>query len=477
MTGSPDLAPLRAAFGTRLVTEGPQLDARARDASIVTRPAAALLFAQSTADVATALRLADEMRLPIVPRGSGTSVTGSAVPPEGGGLVLDLSRMQRILEVDPDDLVAVVEPGVLTADLRRAAAAQRLFYPPDPASLETSSIGGNLATNAGGASGLKYGTTRDYVSALEVVVPGGAVLRTGARTVKNATGYALAQLFVGSEGTLGVITAATLRLLPLPTAERTVLAGFDAVEAAAAFVGRVLAAGLLPASLELMDRRAVEAASRIVPGALMGDAAPSAQDGDEAIVLCRLDGTELGATEAQEAVADMARTSGARLVHLPHDRAEEDRMWAARRAVTPALEQASPARLGEDVVVPRSRIVAMVGRIREIARQRRLTIVIFGHVGDGNLHPSILFDPVDRDQVSRMRAAASDLFTAALELGGLPSGEHGIGELKKDFLPLAVDPVALELMRSLKTLLDPHGILNPGKLFPDGRSPIQPQRR
>ncbi|HEX5465714.1 MAG TPA: FAD-linked oxidase C-terminal domain-containing protein [Candidatus Limnocylindrales bacterium] len=460
------LAGLRDLLGDRLRTDDAALAAWSHDASIVERQPAAVAIVKSREEVSQAVRWAHETGTPVVTRGGGTSLTGAAVPGVPEVLVLDLSGLDRIVAIDGQDLVADVEAGVVTADLARAAEAQGLLYAPDPASLETSTIGGNLATNAGGARGLKYGTTRHQVLGLEVVLADGSVLQTGSRTAKNATGYGLAHLFVGSEGTLGVITRALLRLIPRPPAERTVMAAFATPEAAAALVGRILAAGILPASAELMDGFCLRSVERLAPSGL--------PQGAEALLLLRLDGTELAATEAQEVVAELCRGSGATEVRLPRDRTEDERLWAARRSVTGALEQVGPAKLGEDVVVPRGQVAAMLHRVAAVAERHGLPIAVFGHIGDGNLHPNILFDPARPDEVARMRAAAGELCQAALDLGGLPSGEHGIGELKKDLLPLALDPAALDLMRALKSKLDPAGILNPSKVFPDGRSLIQP---
>jgi glycolate oxidase len=460
------LAALRSVVGERLLTAPVDLATYAYDGTFLERRPAAVALARTTAEVAGVIRVCAEHGIPVVARGSGTSLTGGPVPASGAELVLDLAAMNRILEIDRVNMTATVEAGVVTADLGREAASLGLFYPPDPASLAISTIGGNLACNAGGPSGLKYGVTRDYVLALEVVLADGRIAWFGSRAMKNSSGYPLAHLFVGSEGTLGIITRAVVKLLPRPARERTLLAGFASLEAAAALVTRVLGAGILPAAIELVDRVCLDAVEAYRPLGLPGTL--------EAILLFRHDGTDASTAVEVEAVAGIARSNGAVLVRVAVDEAEADELWLARRAVSPALARLRPNKLGEDVAVPRGAIVEMVRRIRTISERHGLPIATFGHISDGNLHPNILFDGADPDERTRMLAAASDIFLAALDLGGVLSGEHGIGALKKEFLPLGVDPTALELMRALKALLDPRGILNPGKLLPDGRGLVSP---
>ncbi len=460
------IAALRTVVGDRFLTAPIDLATYAYDGTFLERRPAGVVVARTTEEVAGVVRIAARHGIPIIARGSGTSLTGGPVPSTGRELVLDLAPMRQILDIDPVNMTATVEAGVVTASLGEEAARYGLFYPPDPASLAVSTIGGNLACNAGGPSGLKYGVTRDYVLALEVVLADGRVVWFGSRAMKNSSGYPLAHLFVGSEGTLGIITRAVLKLLPRPAAERTLLAGFASLEAAAGLVTRVLGAGILPAAIELVDRVCLEAVEAHRPLGLPPDI--------EAVLLFRHDGTGASTAAETEAVADIARGNDAVLVRVAADEAEADELWLARRAVSPALARLRPNKLGEDVAVPRGAIVEMVRRIRAISKRHRLPIATFGHISDGNLHPNILFDGGDPDERARMLAAASDIFLAALDLGGVLSGEHGVGALKKEFLPLAVDPTALELMRALKALLDPQGILNPGKVLPDGTGLVQP---
>ncbi len=410
-------------------------------------------------EVAAVLRLAARERIPVHTRGAGTSLAGGAVP-VGGGIVLSLARMNRIREIDPADGVAVVEPGVVTADLQRAVERLGLFYPPDPASLNQCTIGGNVACNAGGPRCLKYGVTKDYVLGLTVVLAEGRVLRLGGRTVKNATGYQLVHLFVGSEGTLGVITEVTLRLVPLPRHRSTAAVSFSTLDAASAAVTGVLSAGILPATLELMDRTTINVVEDYLGMGLPREA--------EALLLLEQDGNDARATHDEvRQMAVICREHGATRVDVATSPEERERLWHARRAVSAALGRVRPNKLGEDIVVPRSRIPAMVRRIADISARHGLPIAVFGHAGDGNLHPNILFDRRLPGELERVERAAAEIFAAALELGGTLSGEHGIGSLKREFLSDALGAETVAVMRALKQALDPLGILNPHKLFPE----------
>jgi glycolate oxidase len=450
----------------RFLTRPADLIVHGYDAALHVALPGAVAMPTTTEEVSAILRCASDSGTAVVTRGAATSLTGAPVPDRPGSLVVDLCLMDRILAVDTEDMTATVEAGVVTGELQRVVEERGLFYPPDPATLKTCTIGGNIATNAGGPRGLKYGVTRNYVLALEVVAADGTVLHVGSRAIKNATGYALAQLFVGSEGTLGIITRAVLRLIPRPPAERTILAAFDRLDDAAALVVRVLGSGVLPATIEIIDQACIRAVEAYKPAGLPVDV--------EAVMLLRVDGHPAAVQAEQEAVAALCREAGARDVRVPTTSEEAERLWEARRAVSPALGRLSRDKLDEDISVPRSAIVPVMRRIQAIAASRGLPIAVFGHISDGNLHPEILFNMADADQRDRMLGAASDLFSAALEFGGTLSGEHGLGYLKKEFLPLAVEPAVLGLMRSLKNLLDPAGILNPGKVLPDGHSLISP---
>ena len=374
--------------------------------------------------------------------------------------MLSIVRMNAILEIDDVNHVAVVQPGVINADLQAAVEARGLFYPPDPSSLKQSALGGNVAENAGGARCLKYGVTGDYVQALEVVLADGTVFRTGGKMVKNVTGYDLRHLFTGSEGTLGTITEITLRLIPKPKFSRTAMATFARIDDAARTVTAIMASGLVPTSIELLDNLTMRCVEEFCAPGLPLEA--------DAILLFSVDGNHEAALDADlSAIEAIARAGGAGEIRLARSQAESDILWAARRAVSPALLRKRPHKLGEDISVPRSAIPAMIERIREIAQRRALLIPVFGHAGDGNLHPNILCDRNDAAELARVREAAREIFEAAVSLGGTLSGEHGIGLLKKQFMEMDLGPEALGVMRAIKSALDPLGIMNPGKVFPD----------
>lgn len=418
------------------------------------QPDAAVLPADAQ-QVAAILHLASREGIPVIPRGMGSGLAAASVPFEGG-IALTLTRMNRILEIDPVDMLVVAQAGVITGDLQAAVESQGLFYPPDPSSLKHCTLGGNVACNAGGPRCLKYGVTRDYVLALEAVLADGRVLRAGARTAKNATGYGLAHLFIGSEGTLGVVTEATLRLLPLPRAVRTVLAVFPRLADACEAVTAVLQAGIRPATLELIDETAIRCVEDYLHLGL--------PLGVEAILLVECDGEEGQVVAESQAAAALCEEHAASEVRTASAQRDRDDLWRARRAISGSLSRQRPNKLGEDIVVPRHAIPAMVARLKEISRQFELPIVIFGHAGDGNLHPNMLFDRRDAGEWQRVQLATEAIFRAAVDMGGTLSGEHGVGVLKLPYLASAVDPVAIDAMRAIKQALDPQGILNPGKV-------------
>ena len=413
----------------------------------------------TTQQVSDILRIADRERIPIVPRGAATGLAGGSVPSEGSWC-LNLARMNRILSISAADSIVVTQPGVVTAALQKAVEAQGLFYPPDPASLNQCTIGGNVSTNAGGPRCLKYGVTADYVLGLEVVVPGGKVMRVGGHTIKNVAGYNLKQLFVGSEGTLGVVTEITLRLIPKPRSQSTALAAFAKLSEACEAVGKILSSGITPLVTEIMDHdviRAVDAfqRSRNVDAQLPLEAG--------ALLLVAVDGDPDQVERDLEQITDVLRHSGASEIHRARTAEESEALWEARRSVSPAIIRLGNARFGEDIVVPRGQIPHMVDLIKQIGNQFDLLIGVYGHIGDGNLHPNIICDRRDPEMMKRVEAASHAIFDAAIELGGVISGEHGIGLLKTDYLPKSIDPLALESMRAIKHVFDPNGIMNPGK--------------
>jgi glycolate oxidase len=395
------------------------------------------------------LAVAHARGVPVVPMGARTGLAGGAVP-RGGGIALSLERLDTLAPVDRGNLRLTVGAGVRTFDVHTAALQAGLFYPPDPASLARSTIGGNVATNAGGPRCFKYGVTGDYVLALEAVTADGRIFRTGPATRKNATGTRLAQLLVGSEGTLAVVTEATLRLVPAPAGRVAATASFDSVEAAGEAVAAIVGEGLVPSALELLDTDCLE---------LVGMPAAAA------MLLVEVDGPDTASLAAELALVERAlRRTGALRLELASDESAIEQLWRARRAVSPALSNAAAYHLFQDICVPPAAIPEALRRIGEIAVRRGVRIPVFGHAGDGNLHPSVLYD--DAGEADAAHAAEADILRAAVALGGTVSAEHGIGLLKVPFLAESIDPVALELARAVKRAFDPRGILNPGKLLP-----------
>jgi glycolate oxidase len=455
---APLLRALTASLGADGVSSAPEdLAAYAYDGTWSDQPPALVAHPRTTQQVVDILRLAQQHRIPVVPRGAGTGLSGGALPVPGA-ICLNLARMNRILEISRPDTLAVVQPGVVTRDLQVAVERLGLFYPPDPASIYQCTIGGNVSTNAGGPRCLKYGVTGDYVLGLEVVLPGGEVLRLGGRTMKNVAGYDLAHLFVGSEGTLGVVTEITLRLIPLPAAQLTALATFPRLTDACLAVGKILEAGVTPLVAELMDQTATRAVEEFKHLGLPTDV--------EALLLVAVDGDVCAVQDEIAKVAEVLRASGARDVHQATTAEESEGLWEARRNLAPALARQARNRLGEDITVPRSRIPEMVARIGEIGRKHNLVIALHGHVGDGNLHPGILCDRRDAAQMARVEKAAGELLQAAVELGGTLTGEHGIGVFKREYITAALDANALAAMVRVKAVFDPYGIMNPGKKLP-----------
>jgi len=416
-----------------------------------------VVFARSTDDVSKLLRFASREKIPVTARGAGYGYVGGCVPAHKG-VALSLKRMNRIKDVNFSDAIAVVEPGVITADLKAAVRAQRLFYPPDPASLKDCSIGGNVATNAGGPRCLKYGVTRNYVTGLEVVLASGEVLRTGGRVHKNKTGFNLLGLFVGSEGMLGVVTEITLRLLPLPPARATLSAAFATMAQAAAAVQQIFAAGFLPASLEIADSFTLEAARRDLGTALV--------PAGSAHLLVDLDGQEESVRGEAAAVRKLLEQKGPNALEMATGEIECEKLWALRREFSNALRATGLTKLNEDVVVPRSHIVDLVEFAARLQAKHGFPIACFGHAGDGNIHVNIMADDYDNPEIrSRVDGALDELFAQVLAWGGVITGEHGIGLAKKRWWPEATSEVARQLHQELKQVLDPNGILNPGKFL------------
>ena len=413
------------------------------------------VWAETAEQVSEILELANQEKMPVIPRGAGTSLSGMTVPAKGG-IVLDLSRMNKILKISIEDRLAIVQPGVVYADLEKALTPHGFFFPPDPASGMVCTLGGNVATNAGGVKGAKYGTTRDYVLGLQVVLPDGRIMRTGSRAMKSVSGYDLTRLFVGSEGTLGVVTEITLKINPKPTATSTALATFDDLEDAGRAVSEIMHSGILPSVLEILGRETLIAINQNTELNL-----PEV----DAMLLAETDGYTQEETEYQmKKVLEVFTKNNAKEAKEAKTEQETLELWKARKSAYAVLARIMTHFVLEDVTVPMANVAAMLKGVHEISKKHNLQIATFGHAGDGNLHPQILYDGYDPDQVKRMEAASADLFKLAIDLGGTLTGEHGIGLSKAPYMTLEHDPVAMDVMRSLKKLLDPNNILNPGKM-------------
>ena len=413
---------------------------------------------ESNDDVVKTLQVAGEHGAPVVPRGMASGLAAASIP-FGGGIVLSLTKMNRILEIDEENRTVRAQAGIITVDLEKEVEKVGLFYPPDPSSNEQSTIGGNIACNAGGPRCLKYGVTGDYVMGLTVVLSDGQVLRTGGKAIKNVVGYDLTSLFVGSEGTLGIITESLLRLMTKPRAVRTALAEFPVLEDASQTVNAILAAGIIPATLEMIDETAIACIEEAMELGLPLDV--------EAMLIIETDGADEETVVREiETVARVCRENGAREVSVARDDEERDRLWRARRSVSPSLARKAPNKLGEDITVPRSAIPEAIRRIKAISEEYGLPVAIFGHAGDGNLHPNILFDKRDEVQWRKVEQIVADIFQVALDLEGTLSGEHGVGTLKLPYMKQAVGALSLDVQRRIKKAFDPQGILNPGKVLP-----------
>src|SRR5438270_183674 len=434
------------------------LAAHAGDKWFAAHPPEVVVFARSTADVSKLLQFASCEKIPVTARGGGFGYVGGCVPARGG-IALSLMRMNQIKEINFADAVAIVEPGVFTADLKAAVRAKKLFYPPDPASMKDCTIGGNVATNAGGPRCLKYGVTRNYVIGLEVVLANGEVLRTGGRVHKNKTGFDLIGLFVGSEGILGVVTEVTLRLLPLPPARATLSAAFATAAQAAETVQAIFAAGFLPASLEIADHFTLEAARRDLRKMIVPPGS--------AHLLVDLDGQEESVRSEAEAIRELVATKKPNSLEMAMGEADCEKLWALRREFSNSLRATGLTKLNQDVVVPRSHLVDLMEFAERLHAKHGFPIASFGHAGDGNIHVNIMADRYNRDAAVRERVdgALDELFAQVLTWGGVITGEHGIGLAKKRWWPDATSDVARDVHRKLKHALDPAGILNPGKFI------------
>ena len=451
------LTRLREIVGAEnVLRDGERVEPYAQDAVKEKFPPEAVLLPATAEEVSQILRLANERRFPVTARGGGVGYTGGAVPVEGG-VVVGTDRMNRIREINSDDLYAVTEPGVTTYALQQAVESRGLFYPPDPASYKNSYVGGNIAENAGGIRSAKYGVTKHYVLGLEVVLPTGEIVRAGGRTTKNVVGFDLTGLLCGSEGMLGIITEATLKLLPLPEATRTVRATFRTMREACACVPRFNRAKVVPVAVEVLDRNSIEAVET--------EFAFGFGAGAGALLLVSVDGLAEDVERDSLLVERVVRDGGGFDVVRSRTREEEERLWDVRRALSPAIKKFGTMKFKEDVVVPRSRVPDLIERVVEIGKRRETFVVNFGHAGDGNIHVNFMCDRDDADAMKRAREAVRETFAVAIDLGGTISGEHGIGYVKAPYLSMALDAPTIEMMKKIKRALDPNGILNPGKMF------------
>lgn len=426
------------------------------DASGLEAAPSAVVWPRDVLDVVKIMNFAYTNNVPVIPRGAGTGMTGGTIPSKGA-VILSLEKMNRILEIDRENLSVLVEPGVINGKLQRELERHGLFYPPDPTSMNFCTIGGNIAENAGGPRALKYGVTRDYVMGLEAVLPNGRVINTGVKTAKGVVGYDLTRLLVGSEGTLAVVTKIRLKVLPLPEDVITLLVLFKDIEQSGNAVKDVISHGIIPRTLEFIDSEAIKAVENYKPIGLPKDV--------EAMLLIELDGAPSLITREAEKIAEVCKKLQGEVI-MAEDTAAREKLWEARRAVSPALYHLKPAKINEDIVVPRSRITDMLKALRKLSGDTGIKIVNFGHAGDGNIHVNLMVDRNNKEELDKANELVKEIFRITLELGGTISGEHGIGLTKLNYISMEIQPEELELMKKIKSVFDPNNILNPGKIFP-----------
>ncbi|HEY6839162.1 MAG TPA: FAD-linked oxidase C-terminal domain-containing protein [Geobacteraceae bacterium] len=417
----------------------------------------AVVHPASPAEVSSILKLANAEGFPVFPRGAGSGFTGGALP-KGGGVVLVTTRMNRILRIDTENLIAEVEPGVVTEQFQLEVEKRGLFYPPDPASLKFSTLGGNVAENAGGPRCVKYGVTRDFVMGLELVLPTGEIIRTGGETYKGVVGYDLTRLVVGSEGTLGVVTKIIFKLLPLPEAKKTMLTIFDSIDGAAKAVSTIIGNKIIPTTLEFMDHATLQCVEKRFNLGI--------PETGRAVLLIEVDGDRELIEKQAARIQELVKPLGLVECKVARDAAESEALWKVRRLVSPSLRDVNPTKYNEDIVVPRSRVPDVIRKIDAIAQKYAIPIVNFGHAGDGNIHVNVMIDKEIEGMEEKAHKAIKEIFQAALELGGTMSGEHGVGLAKQPYIPLELSPDQIGAMQAIKRALDPNNILNPGKVFP-----------
>ncbi|MRH41253.1 glycolate oxidase subunit GlcD [Aquibacillus halophilus] len=416
----------------------------------------AIVSPHNTGEISEIVKICNEYKIPIVPRGSGTNLSAGTTPVEGG-IVLLFKHMNQILEIDEENLTITTQPGVITLDLMNRVEAKGLFYPPDPSSMKISQIGGNINENSGGLRGLKYGVTRDYVMGLEIVMPNGDIIRTGGKLAKDVAGYDLTRLFVGSEGTLGIITEATLKLLPMPKAKKTILALYEDLDAAAQTVSKIIANRIIPITLEFLDQKTIQAVEDFAKIGLPTDV--------KAVLLIEQDGEPETVEKDIEKIAELCKQNHAVEVKIAASEEEADALRTARRSALSALARLKPTTILEDATVPRSEIAKMVSAINQIAEKYDVEICTFGHAGDGNLHPTCLTDVRNEEEIERVEKAFEEIFKKAVELGGTITGEHGVGAMKAPYLHLKLGEAGIAAMYGIKQAFDQNNIMNPGKIF------------
>jgi len=451
---------LREAIGADKMLSSPvDLIAYSFDGTFEQHLPDAVALPETNEEVSAVVRIASQHDVPIVPRGMSSGLAGGSIPIRGG-IVLSLTRMNHILEIDEENMTATVQAGVITADLQAAVEKLGLFYPPDPASIKQSTIGGNVACNAGGPRCLKYGVTGNYVLGLTVILADGRIVRTGGKAIKYVTGFNMNQFFVGSEGALGVITEVILRLICKPPYVRTALVHFPTLEDVGRSVHTVLTRGLVPTAMELLDETAIECIEEAMQLGLPLDV--------EALLVIESDGADEQSVQREiDTIADICLQTGASRVDVARNEEERANLWRARRSISPSLARKAPNKLGEDITVPRNAIPEAIRRIKAIGKQYGLPIVVFGHAGDGNLHPNILFDQRDPEQWEKLEPMVKEVFRVALDLGGTLSGEHGIGTFKLPYMREALGQASINIQWRVKQALDPQNILNPGKVLPE----------
>lgn len=449
---------LNAIFNERLLTEVDDRISYSYDASFGQHMPDVVVQVLSTEEVQKTVLIADEFEIPIYPRGASTSLSGGPLPVHGG-IVMDFSQWTQKLEIYPEDLIIKVSPGVKTGDIHKLAEQHNLMYAPDPSSSSICTIGGNLAENAGGPRGVKYGVTKDYVIGLEVVTAAGEIIKTGGSTVKNVTGYDLTKLLIGSEGTLGIITEATLRLIPKPLDTMTAMVVFDDLYTAGKSISKILTAGVRPSKMEILDQNSINKVEDYAGLNLPRNAA--------AIILVEVDGDPEVLPKELAVIKEALESIGVTNIQVAENKEQEQKLWQVRKLVSPAIVTSGYTKISEDATVPLSKIPDMFKKIDEIKHKYNLNIVVFGHAGDGNLHPTINTNMRDIEEVKNVEYAVEEIFNYAIELGGTLSGEHGIGTMKKAFMMNEVGEAGLLFQKAIKKALDPKNILNPGKIFPE----------